>query len=148
MGVSTVSYIVEETTSVIWRKLKPVFLPTPTVESLQEIAKKYYSKCNFPNVIGAIDGKHIRIQCPANSGSDFYNYKQFFSVILQAVADSDLRFITAEIGAYGKESDGGVFARSDSKVLFERSSELLGKQMLRDNSANLPFFLLGMQLIH
>ena len=71
MGVSTVSYIVEETTSVIWRKLKPVFLPTPTVKSLQEIAKKYYSKCNFPNVIGAIDDKHIRIRCPANSGSDF-----------------------------------------------------------------------------
>lgn len=143
MGVATVAIIVEETTAAIWKKLRPVFLPTPTVESMQEVAKNYYSKCNFPNVIGAIDGKHIRIKCPDNSGSDFYNYKQFFSIVLQAVADSDLRFIAAEVGAFGKESDGGIFARSDSKMLYERMSLLLGKKMLPDNSGNLPFFLIG-----
>ena len=110
---------------------------------MKEVAKNYYFKCNFPNVIGAIDGKHIRIECPDNSGSDFLNYKHYFSVILQAVADSDLRFLTVKVGAYGKESDGGVFAWSDTKTLYERRSLILGRNKLPDNSGNLPYYLIG-----
>ena len=66
----------------------------------------------FPNVIGCTDGKHIRIKCPTKAGSLFYNYKQFFSVVLQGVADSESRFIFIDIGAYGKQSDGGIFSAS------------------------------------
>lgn len=40
---------------------------------------------------GAMDGKHVRIKCPLNSGTMFFNYKRFFSVVLQAVADSHCR---------------------------------------------------------
>ena len=78
MGLTTVANIVEETTAAIWKNLRTVYMPTPTVQTMQEVANGFYAKCQFPNVIGAIDGKHIRIQCPDNSGSDFYNYKQYF----------------------------------------------------------------------
>ena len=98
MGLTTVANIVEETAAAIWKNLRAVYMPNPTVQTMQEVAKGFYTKCQFPNVIGAIDGKHIRIQCPDNSGSDFYNYKQYFSVVLQAVADADLRFVAAEVG--------------------------------------------------
>jgi hypothetical protein len=42
----------------------------------------------------------------------FYNYKRYFSVVLQAVADSHCRFLFVDVGAYGKQSDGGVFQES------------------------------------
>lgn len=63
--------------------------------------------------LGAIDGKHVRIKAPANSGSLFYNYKQYFSLVLLAVADARSRMVYFHMGSYGHESDAGIFDRSD-----------------------------------
>ena len=62
----------------------------------------------FPNCIGAIDGKNIMIQCLSNSGSLFFNYKSYFSIVLLAVALADYRFVMVDIGAYGSSNDSGV----------------------------------------
>lgn len=37
---------------------------------------------NFPNVIGAIDGCHIRITVPLNKRKDYTNRKMFQSIVL------------------------------------------------------------------
>lgn len=36
----------------------------------------------------------------------------FFSIVLQGVADSESRFISIDIGAFGKQRDGGKFSGS------------------------------------
>lgn len=64
---------------------------------------------NFPNCLGAIDGKHVVIQSPFNSGSGFYNYKNTFTVVLMAAVDSNYCFIYPEVDCQGTISDGGVF---------------------------------------
>jgi hypothetical protein len=59
-----------------------------------------------------MDGKHIRVKCPQRSGSTYYNYKKYFSVVLQAVAAADYRFIFVDMGGLGQKADGGTFQAS------------------------------------
>ncbi|XP_069595381.1 uncharacterized protein [Ranitomeya imitator] len=126
IGRSTISVIVRTTCSQIWLKLNEVVMPEPKMDDWLKIATGFQNTCDFPNCIGAVDGKHIRVRKPPNSGSQFYNYKQFFSVVLLAVADSNYRFIIVDIGAYGRTGDSRVF-----------NSSIMGRR-LRDNQLNLP----------
>jgi len=75
-------------------------------------ADEFYERTNFPNCIGAVDRKHIRIRKPNESGCQFFNYKNFFSTVLMAVADANYCFISVEVGAYGSSSDSNVFKKS------------------------------------
>ncbi|XP_058122777.1 uncharacterized protein LOC131293712 [Anopheles ziemanni] len=61
-----------------------VKLPSTNNEWL-EVATKFKNRWGFPHVIGAIDGKHVRIIAPHQSGSDYFNYKKKFSIVLLAI---------------------------------------------------------------
>lgn len=80
-----------------------------TEEEWKEIAKDFYDKWQFPNCIGALDGKHVAIRCPSRSGSLNFNYKKTFSVVLMALADANYKLIYIDVGCKGRISDGGVF---------------------------------------
>lgn len=82
-------------------------MPIPNEEMWEKYAQNFYKKWNFPNAIGAIDGKHIRIQSPPNSGSLYFNYKGFFSTVLLAIVDADYKYIAIDVGSFGRESDAG-----------------------------------------
>jgi hypothetical protein len=43
------------------------------------------------------------------SGSLFYNYKHFFSILLLALVDANYCFIAVDVGAVGKTGDSNVF---------------------------------------
>ncbi|XP_022173853.1 protein ANTAGONIST OF LIKE HETEROCHROMATIN PROTEIN 1-like [Myzus persicae] len=77
IGVSTLSSIIREMCKAIWTNLRITYMPEPKQEDWLKIADTFLNVTNFPNCIGAIDGKHIRIVKPAHSGSLYYNYKHF-----------------------------------------------------------------------
>ena len=113
VGVSTVARIVTQVTKVIWDALVPEFMPVPTTEDWRSIAEGFHRRWAFPNCLGSIDGKHVVIRAPDNSGSLFYNYKGTYSVVLLAVVDWDYFFRVVDVGSYGRTSDGGVLANSN-----------------------------------
>ena len=89
------------------------------------VADEFEECWNFPNCIGAIDGKHIVMKRPINSGLYYFNYKGTFSVILLAFVNADYKFIFIDVGCNGRISDGGVFRNSPlSKVLSENTLDI------------------------
>jgi len=104
----TTAEIVYETCDAIWNRLVKRHTPSVTENMLQDIADGFETQWNFPNCVGAIDRKYVRIRCPQSSGSQFCNYKPYFSVHLQAIVDAIYKFKTVDIGACGRQSDSGV----------------------------------------
>lgn len=82
-------------------------------EEWKEIGRGFYEQWNFPNCLGAIDGKHVPIVPPPGSGSYFFNYKKFHSQVLLGIADYDYKLIYFSFGVNGRVSDGGVLACCD-----------------------------------
>ena len=73
------------------------------------VAGEFEERWKFPNCIGAIDGKHIVMKRPINSGLYFFDYKGTFSVVLLALVNADYKFIFIDVSCNGRISDGGVF---------------------------------------
>lgn len=71
-------------------------------EEWKQVADGFASRWQYYNCLGALDGKHVAVRCPPNSGSYYYNYKGFYSIILMALVDSDYKFIYVDIGANGR----------------------------------------------
>ncbi|XP_072142952.1 putative nuclease HARBI1 [Dermacentor andersoni] len=122
MHASTVASTLKETLPAIWDCLRPLVLARPSTQRWRDIAEEYHDKRDFPNTVGSIDGKHFAIKCPNKSGSDFYNYKGFYSPIMLAIADANYRFLTVDIGAQGRYSDASFFKRSPLQAVFEEGA--------------------------
>ena len=122
IGHSTVSEIIRETCEKIFETLSPIYLKPPDTNGWKKIANEFSKIWNFPNCIGAGDGKHFAIQCPSNSGSSWYNYKGFHSMVMFAICDANYCFTVVDIGAYGREGDASIFASSQFAIALENGS--------------------------
>ncbi|XP_046863534.1 uncharacterized protein LOC124457302 [Xenia sp. Carnegie-2017] len=104
MSPTTVGRIIFSTCEALWKVLSLVFMKCPSNEAEWKcIAQGFEIKWNFPHCIGALDGKHVVMQAPANSGSMFFNYN-------------------IDIGDSGRNSDGGVFSYSTMGESIKKNS--------------------------
>jgi hypothetical protein len=139
MGRSTALYIVRETCQALWSSLENEVLKLPDEKEWLEVAKIFWEKWNFPNCLGALDGKHVAIQSPGHTGSQYFNYKGHHSIILMAVVDANLRFLVLDVGAYGRSSDSSVFASSNfGRALFNGEVNLPPPALLPHASPTSP----------
>ncbi|XP_065067694.1 uncharacterized protein LOC135693217 [Rhopilema esculentum] len=107
---AAISYIVKDVCQAIIKNMRPLFLALPSsAEDWVNIAHAFEEKWQFPNCVGAIDGKHIVMQPPPGAGSRYYNYKGTHSIVLLAIAGPDYECIYADVGTNGRISDGGVW---------------------------------------
>ncbi|KAJ8891098.1 hypothetical protein PR048_010608 [Dryococelus australis] len=66
--ISTARKIVIEVCETIWQHLHDICFPDLTEYEWLKIANGFETRANFPNSLGAIDGKHIWLIQPAGSG--------------------------------------------------------------------------------
>ena len=113
-------------------------------EQWKEVATKFAQLWNFQNCLGAIDGKHVAIRRPKKSGTYFYNYKGFFSIVLTAVADANYKFLFVDIGANGSCADSGIFKLTNIyKAIIDGTAGLPGPQHLPNDDSDVPYFFIG-----
>ncbi|XP_064473247.1 uncharacterized protein LOC135387941 [Ornithodoros turicata] len=110
VGHSTVNGILFDTCQAIYDEMQKEFLQIPrTEEEWLCVIDRFNTIWQFPGCIGALDGKHVAITKPAKSGSLYFNYKKFFSIVLFALADAQYKFLYIDVGAEGSSSDGGIW---------------------------------------
>ncbi|XP_069593180.1 uncharacterized protein [Ranitomeya imitator] len=92
---SLLTVIIPETCKAIVSALHRSYMPFPeTTDDWKQISQGFHQQWQFPNCGGALDGKHVRITQPPHSGSFFFNYKGYFSVILMALVNANYEFIS------------------------------------------------------
>lgn len=66
----------------------------------------------FPSDSCAIDGSHTEIKSSPKNREDHFNRKQFYSVMLQGIVDSELLFRHIAVGFTGSVHDSRVLQLS------------------------------------
>ncbi|XP_049781864.1 uncharacterized protein LOC126183689 [Schistocerca cancellata] len=90
-----------------------------TTEEWKRCSEEFDITSNFPLCVRDDDA-------PIKTGSECYNYKNFFSIVLFALVDANYHFLYADVVSQGGISDGGIF----------KNSKLWKK--LQDDSLNMP----------
>lgn len=121
------------------------FLQIPTTQDgWLTIAKGFEELWNYPHLLGALDGKHVVLQAPFNSGTEFFNYKGTFSLVLLALVDASYNFIYVDIGCQGRISDGGVFRNCTLYKKIENNAlNFPEPQCLEGRATEIPYFMVG-----
>ena len=100
ISTSAISKIIPEVCEAIYNVLKDEYLKPPSTRNEWKLnADQFEMKWQFPHAVGTIDGKHINIRAPPNSGSEYFNYKKHFSLVLLAIADTNAKIIAFFLGS-------------------------------------------------
>ncbi|XP_012543265.1 putative nuclease HARBI1 [Monomorium pharaonis] len=134
-GTATAWRSVQKVVNALYKKVA-TFIRWPTLEesarSMESIKRKY----GFPNVIGAIDGTHIKIISPRDNSDSYINRKGFHSIQLQIICNEQLQFIHCYTGQAGSVHDMRVFRLSGFETMctdnnFPHDSHILGDAAYR-----------------
>lgn len=142
---NTISKFVPVVCEAIVDEYKDEQMNTPTTPAgWMEKEREFANRWQWHHCCGAIDGKHVRIIKPDKAGTNYYCHKGFHSIILLAVVDAKYKFIWADVGAPGSESDCGVFNLSSMEpALREGTLGLPEPSPLPGDNRNTPYFLVG-----
>ena len=120
--------------------MQPIYLPEPNEESWKLKASEFHTRWGFKNCLSAIDGKHVILRKPLRSGSNNFNYKKSFSIVLMAGADASYRFTFIDAGVKGRFSDGFIFRNSNfGEKLYSGELNIPEPAPLIDGGQNMPF---------
>ena len=142
---NTIAGIIPEVCEAIIAEFMDECIVCPsTPDEWLEVERQFRLRWNMPHALGAIDGKHVAIKCPPHTGTRYYNYKGYFSIIMLALVDADYKYIWLNVGANGGCSDAQIFNSSDLKPLLEDASIAFPPpRALPEERYVLPYYFVG-----
>ncbi|XP_066590552.1 putative nuclease HARBI1 [Prorops nasuta] len=98
------------------------FINRPSEDEARRTYVNMERTYKFPNVIGAIDGTHIKIVAPKQNAEAYINRKGDYSIQLQVVCDKNLKFTHVYCGQVGSVHDMQVFKLSGFPKLLNENN--------------------------
>ncbi|XP_068748036.1 uncharacterized protein [Montipora capricornis] len=118
VGKSTVIEGVQDVVNGLY-ELRDEYIKFPeTIAEVNASIATFAELTNLPNVVGAIDGSHIRIKAPNDSAPDYFSRYQQHDFIIQAIVDGKKIFMDFACGYPGSMHDARVLRRN---TIFQRA---------------------------
>ncbi|XP_062609347.1 uncharacterized protein LOC134271110 [Saccostrea cucullata] len=111
IGQSTVHGVLKRVNSAFNENLSKI-IQWPDFIEQQRIAQDFQLQSGLPDIIGALDGTHIRLSSCIGGDNDYINRKHFPSIQLQVVVDNDLMLRDIYTGWPGSTHDARVLRNS------------------------------------
>ncbi|XP_062602463.1 putative nuclease HARBI1 [Saccostrea cucullata] len=118
---STVSRIVQRVSTALTRPhIIQRYIKFPTdAQTIHRHQTDFHAIANFPGVLGAIDGTHVRILRPTVNEEEFVNRKNFHSVNVQLVVDAHCHILDIVAKWPGSTHDARILRESGISQLFQ-----------------------------
>ena len=114
VAICTTSLVISDVCNAICKHMGHKYLHLPrTLDEMRETVSEFETKFGVTQAFGCIDGTHIPIQCPVENSQDYFSYKQYYSLSVQAVCDYRGYFMDVECMWPGSVHDAKVFANSN-----------------------------------
>ena len=142
MGKSTAQNVSTEFENALAAR-RDEFIRFPTTHNeIQTTINNFEMKYGIPQIVGVVDGSHIEITAPHENKEDYYNRKCFYSINLQAITNSRLKFQHIAIGFPGSIHDARVLRLSGIYNLAERG-QICSMPKRNINDVEIPPMLVG-----
>eukprot|EP01018_Ginkgo_biloba_P020554 Gb_20352 [translate_table: standard] len=119
-------------------------LKWPDTNEMEEIKSKFEIIQGMPNCCGAIDTTHIVMSLPsAEASTVWYDSEENYSMILQAIVDTEMRFRDILTGWPGSVNDYRLLKNSGFFKLCQNEERLNGPIKELDNGTRIREYIIG-----
>ena len=144
IAICTVSSVIFQVCKAISTVLGPRYLKLPQHESeMRHKVSEFEAKFGMVQAFGCIDGTHIPIKRPVKDPQDYFCYKGFYSLNVQAVCDYRGVFMDVECRWPGSVHDAKVFANSSLNYKLREKKIPATFQTVMPGCDKTPNYLIG-----
>ena len=110
---------------------------------MRDKVSEFESKFGIIQAFGCINGTYIPICCPIINSQDFFCYKQYFSLSVQAICDYKGYFMDVDCMWAGSVRDAKVFANSTINTKLRNAVLPQTFQKPTYKAEKIPYYLIG-----
>lgn len=141
---NTVSCVIFEVCSAITKYMGPKYLHLPkNKDAMQKKVSEFEAKYGMVQAFGCVDGTHVPISCPKVSSQDYFCYKHYYSINVQAVCDYRGLFMDVDCRWPGSTHDSKVFTNSSINKRMMKGELPRILQSTDSNDEKVPNYLIG-----